>query len=69
MRANQLRMTGSEMMAELIKQPGSTLGSQSSFELVGMDLMKLPVTEGGNQYTCVRVGYFTKWAEAYPQSW
>ncbi|KAI4817650.1 hypothetical protein KUCAC02_011033 [Chaenocephalus aceratus] len=36
-------------------------------ELVGMDLVgKLTVTDGGNQYICVMVDYFTKWAEAYP---
>lgn len=31
-----------------------------------MDLLKLTVTESGNQYICVMVDYFTKWAEAYP---
>ena len=37
------------------------------FELVGMDLVgKLTVTDGGNQYICVMVDYFTKWAEAFP---
>ncbi|KAJ8000892.1 hypothetical protein DPEC_G00185110 [Dallia pectoralis] len=36
-------------------------------ELVGMDLVgKLTLTDGGNQYICVMVDYFTKWAEAYP---
>ena len=35
-------------------------------ELVGMDLMRLTLTEDGNQYICVMVDYFTKWAEAYP---
>lgn len=31
-----------------------------------MDLVgKLNVTDGGNQYICVMVDYFTKWAEAY----
>jgi IS30 family transposase len=35
------------------------------FELVGMDLMRLSATESGNQYICVMVDYFTKWAEAY----
>ncbi|KAF7660410.1 hypothetical protein LDENG_00283050, partial [Lucifuga dentata] len=35
-------------------------------ELVEMDLVgKLTPTEGGNQYICVMVDYFTKWAEAY----
>lgn len=35
-------------------------------ELVGMDLVgKLTLTGGGNQYICVMVDYFTKWAEAY----
>lgn len=36
------------------------------FELVGMDLLKLTVTEDGNQYICVMVDYFKNWAEAYP---
>ena len=36
-------------------------------KLVGMDLVgKLTQTHGGNQYMCVMVDYFTKWAEAYP---
>ena len=36
-------------------------------ELVGMDLVgKLTLTDGGNQYICVMVDYYTKWAEAYP---
>ena len=30
-----------------------------------MDLMRLSATESGNQYICVMVDYFTKWAEAY----
>ena len=30
-----------------------------------MDLMRLSATESGNQYICVTVNYFTKWAEAY----
>ena len=33
------------------------------FELIGTD--KLTLTGGGNQYICVMVDYFTKWAEAY----
>ncbi|MED6277714.1 hypothetical protein CHARACLAT_016281 [Characodon lateralis] len=36
-------------------------------ELAGMDLVgKLTVTNGSNQYVCVMVHYFTKWAKAYP---
>ena len=31
-----------------------------------MDLLKLTVTESGNQYIYVMVDYFTKWAEAHP---
>ena len=32
-----------------------------------MDLVgKLTLSNGGNQYICVMVDYFTKWAEAYP---
>ena len=27
---------------------------------------KLTQTNSGNQYICVMVDYFTKWAEAYP---
>ena len=27
---------------------------------------KLTQTHGGNQYICVMVDYFTKWAEAFP---
>lgn len=30
------------------------------FELVGVGLMKLTVTEGGNQYIYIKVNYFTK---------
>lgn len=36
-------------------------------ELVGMDLVgKQTVTNGGNRYICVKIDYFTKWAEACP---
>lgn len=31
-------------------------------DLVG----KLTLTGGGNQYICVMVDYYTKWADAYP---
>lgn len=27
---------------------------------------KLTLTGGGNQYICVMVDYYTKWADAYP---
>lgn len=36
------------------------------FELVGMDLLKSTVWEGGNQYICVMVDYFTKWERGLP---
>lgn len=36
------------------------------WEIVGMDLVeKLTPTEGGYQYICVMVYYFTKWCEAF----
>ncbi|XP_071060860.1 uncharacterized protein [Pseudochaenichthys georgianus] len=49
------------------KQEYSPIEVTEPLELVGMDLVgKLTVTDGGNQYICVMVDYFTKWAEAYP---
>jgi len=53
----------------LLKCTFSFFSSQVTepLELVGMDLVgKLTLTDGGNQYICVMVDYFTKWAEAYP---
>lgn len=49
------------------KQEYNPIEVTEPLELVGMDLVgKLNVTDGGNQYICVMVDYFTKWAEAYP---
>ena len=35
------------------------------FERVGVDIMKMPLTERGNQYVIVFMDYLTKWVEAY----
>ena len=35
------------------------------FERVGVDIMKMPLTETGNQYVIVFMDYLTKWVEAY----
>ena len=35
------------------------------FERVGVDIMKMPLTERGSQYAIVFMDYLTKWVEAY----
>ena len=35
------------------------------FERVGIDIMKMPLTENGNQYVIVFTDYFTNWVEVY----
>ena len=36
------------------------------FERVGVDILKMPLTESGNRYVVVFVEYLTKWVEAFP---
>ena len=36
------------------------------FEHIALDLLKLPITERGNQYLLVIEDYFSKWVEAFP---
>ena len=36
------------------------------FDLVGLDLLKLPKSPRGNQYLCVFTDYLTRWVEAVP---
>ena len=36
------------------------------FEHIALDLLKLPVTERGNQYLLVIEDFFSKWVEAFP---
>ena len=36
------------------------------FEMVAMDILKLPVTQRGNKYVLLVSDYFTRWPEAVP---
>ena len=35
------------------------------FQVLGVDIMDLPMTESGNKHVVVFQGYFTKWALVY----
>ena len=39
---------------------------RNPFEQIALDILKLPLTQRGNQYVLVIQDYFTKWLEAFP---
>ena len=39
---------------------------QGPFEQIALDILKLPLTERGNQYALVIEDYFSKWVEVFP---
>ena len=39
---------------------------EGPFEQIALDILKLPLTERGNQYLVVIEDYFSKWVEAFP---
>ena len=51
-----------------IRPPLEPIPVGGPFHRVGVDVLQLPVTHGGNRYVVCFVDYLTKWAEAFPTS-
>ena len=56
-------MSGS---GKLVKPPLHPIPVQRPFQILGVDVMDLPVTEKGNKHVVVFQDYFTKWPLVYP---
>ena len=48
------------------RPPLSPILVQRPFQIVGVDLMELPLTIQGNKYVLVFQDLFTKWSMVYP---
>ena len=49
-----------------IKPPLCPIPTERPFQIIGVDIMELPVTSRGNRYLIVFQDLFTKWPMAYP---
>ena len=49
-----------------IKPPSCPIPTERPFQIIGVDIMELPVTSRGNRYLIVFQDLFTKWPMAYP---
>ena len=49
-----------------IKPPLHPIPVQKPFQVIGVDIMELPVTHSGNRYVFVFQDYLTKWPMVYP---
>ena len=49
-----------------VKPPLFRIPTERPFQIVGVDIMELPVTSKGNRYLIVFQDLFTKWPMAYP---
>ena len=50
------------------KPPLHPIPTERPFQIVGVDIMELPVTTRGNKYVVVFQDVFTKWPMVYPTS-
>ena len=50
------------------KPPLTPIPTQHPFQVIGVDIMELPLTTKGNRYLIVFQDLFTKWPMAYPAS-
>ena len=51
---------------KLVKPPLHPIPIQRPFQILGVDVMDLPITEKGNKHVVVFQDYFTKWPLVYP---
>ena len=51
---------------KLVKPPLCPIPIQRPFQILGVDVMDLPITEKGNKHVVVFQDYFTKWPLVYP---
>ena len=49
-----------------VKQPLHPIPVQRIFQIIGLDIMDLPVTEQGNKHVIVFQDYFSKWPMVFP---
>ena len=58
----------SRQVGKALQPPLTPIPVAGLFDRVGVDVLKFPKSELGNQYAIVFVGYLTKWPEVYPAS-
>ena len=58
----------SSQVGKALQPPLTPIPVASPFDWVGVDVLKFPKSELGNQYAIVFVDYLTKWPKVYPTS-
>ena len=58
----------SRQVGKALQPPLTPIPVAGPFDWVGVDVLKFPKSELGNQYAIVFVDYLTKWPEVYPAS-
>ena len=58
----------SHQVGKALKPPLTPIPVAGPFDWVGIDVLKFPKSELGNQYAIVFIDYLTKWPEVYPAS-
>ena len=56
----------SRQVGQATKPPLSPIPVSGPFDLVGVDVIKFPKSQKGNQYAVVSMDYLTKWPEVFP---
>ena len=59
-------VTGTVVVVGKLKPPLHPIRVQRAFQIVGVDVMHLPVTESGNKHVLVFQDFLTKWPMIYP---
>ena len=52
-------------VSQAVKPLLSPIPVSGQFDHVGVDVVQLPMSAGGNRYTVVFMDYLTKWPEVY----
>ena len=58
----------SRQVGKALQPPLTPIPVAGPFDQVGVDVLKFPKSELGNQYAIVFVHYLTKWSEVFPAS-
>ena len=56
----------SRRVGQAAKPPLNAIPVSGPFDLVGVDVIKFPKSQKGNQYAVVFMDYLTKWPEVFP---
>jgi len=59
---NRLRLVVTKMLYEEL----TSWAHSEPFKGMGLDILKMLVTDSGNRYVVVFLDYLTKWVEAFP---